>query len=71
MALGLLAGSTFFTLWLALEVIPAHIFYLKFFEERELELRFGRPYLEYKKAVPFLIPIFRNVSVHESTNGKS
>ncbi|VTR71263.1 conserved membrane hypothetical protein [Desulfosarcina cetonica] len=71
LALGLLAGSTFFTLWLALEVIPAHIFYLKFFEERELELRFGRPYLEYKKAVPFLIPIFRNVSVHESTNGKS
>jgi protein-S-isoprenylcysteine O-methyltransferase Ste14 len=70
LALGLLAGSTYFTLWLLIEVIPAHIFYLKFFEERELKLRFGSPYMEYKKNVPFLIPIFSNVSVPESINGK-
>ena len=49
LALGLLSGSTYFTLWLLIEVIPAHIFYLKFFEERELELRFGDPYMEYRK----------------------
>jgi len=31
---------------------------LKFFEELELELRFGSSYLEYKRRVPFLIPRF-------------
>ena len=32
--------------------------YLKAVEERELELRFGRDYLEYKKKVPMFIPRF-------------
>lgn len=68
LALGFLSGSTYFTLWLLIEVIPAHIFYLKFFEERELELRFGNSYLEYRKKVPFLIPNFRNVSAPEQTD---
>ena len=71
LALGFLSGSTYFALWLLIEIIPAHIFYIKFFEERELELRFGNPYLEYRKKVPFLIPRFRNVSVPESINGNS
>ena len=71
LALGLLAGSTYFTLWMLIEVIPAHIFYLKIFEERELELRFGSSYMEYRKKVPFLIPNFRNISVPESKNGNS
>lgn len=71
LALGLLAGSKYFTLWLLIEVIPSHIFYLKFFEERELELRFGHPYLEYKKRVPFLIPKIRNVSGTETINGNA
>jgi len=39
-----------------LGIIPAHILFLKFFEELELELRFGSSYLEYKRRVPFLIP---------------
>jgi protein-S-isoprenylcysteine O-methyltransferase Ste14 len=30
--------------------------FLKYFEEKELELRFGDSYLEYKKSVPFLVP---------------
>lgn len=55
-ALGLIAGSTYFVLYTVLLHIPAHIFYLKFFEEVELELRFGESYLDYKKRVPFLIP---------------
>ena len=71
LALGSLSGSTYFTLWLLIEVIPAHIFYLKFFEERELELRFGDPYMEYRKNVPFLIPGFRNIYVPESRNGNA
>ena len=37
-------------------LIPAHIFYLKIYEEKELELKFGEEYLEYKKEVPFLLP---------------
>jgi len=49
-------GSTFATVAVVLAVIPAHILFLKYFEEKELELRFGQPYLEYKKTVPFLLP---------------
>lgn len=58
LAVGLGSGSTFLTLAVLLGIIPAHIFFLKFFEELELELRFGTSYLEYKKNVPFLIPKF-------------
>lgn len=62
-ALGLMAGSTYWLLWTLLEVIPVHIFYLKFFEELELEIRFGEPYLEYQNQTSFLIPrIKRNSS---------
>ena len=71
LALGLLSGSTYFTLWLLIEVIPAHVFYLKFFEERELGLRFGNPYLEYRREVPFLFPGVRSSSAPESLNGTS
>ncbi len=53
---GLVPGSTFITLGALLGIIPAHIFFLKYFEELELELRFGSAYLEYKRNVPFLIP---------------
>jgi protein-S-isoprenylcysteine O-methyltransferase Ste14 len=68
LGLGLLPGSTYYTLFVLLVFIPAHIFYLKFFEEKELELRFGQPYIEYKKRVPFLIPNFRNISITEPGN---
>ena len=53
LALGFVSGSTFITLVVLLGLIPAHIFFLKYFEELELELRFGEPYKEYKQAVPF------------------
>ena len=33
-----------------------YVFYVKAVEEKELELRFGREYLEYKKKVPMFIP---------------
>lgn len=58
LAVGLGSGSTFLTLVILLGWIPAHIFFLKSFEELELELRFGESYLEYKKSVPFLISNF-------------
>jgi protein-S-isoprenylcysteine O-methyltransferase Ste14 len=54
--LGLLVGSTYMTLGALLVVIPVHVFYLKYFEEYELKLRLGQPYVEYKQRVPFLLP---------------
>lgn len=51
-----ITGSTFATLAVVLGIIPAHILFLKYFEEKELELRFGESYLEYKTKVPFLLP---------------
>ncbi len=59
LALGCASNSTFILLAVSLGLIPAHIFFLKYFEELELELRFGESYLEYKQNVPFLIPKFR------------
>jgi protein-S-isoprenylcysteine O-methyltransferase Ste14 len=60
--IGLLIGSSFFTLWSLIGFIPAIIFWLKFVEERELEMRFGQSYREYKQRVPFLIPSFRKMN---------
>ena len=67
-AVGLLKGSIFLILWSLIVIIPAHICFLKFFEERELEFRIGQPYTDYKKRVPFLIPNFRNISKLETRN---
>jgi protein-S-isoprenylcysteine O-methyltransferase Ste14 len=51
-----ISGSMLLTLHVLLGIIPAHLFFLKFFEELELELRFGESYRQYKQKVPFLIP---------------
>lgn len=56
LAIGFISGSTLLTLFALLGIIPAHLFCLKFFEEFELELRFGESYKQYKQKVPFLIP---------------
>lgn len=56
LGLSLLIGSTVLTLFVLIGLVPAHLFFLKFFEECELELRLGLPYLQYKREVPFLIP---------------
>jgi protein-S-isoprenylcysteine O-methyltransferase Ste14 len=56
LALAFASASTFVLLAASLGLIPTHAFFLKYFEEIELELRFGDSYLEYKKTVPFLIP---------------
>ena len=57
-ALGIafIVGSRLLTLAVLLGLIPAHLFFLKYFEEYELELRFGDSYRQYKQDVPFLIP---------------
>jgi protein-S-isoprenylcysteine O-methyltransferase Ste14 len=58
LAFSLISGSTLSTLGVLLGLIPDHIFFLKYFEELELELRFGEAYKEYKQRTPFLIPRF-------------
>ena len=59
LAIAFVSGSTLVTLAVILGLIPSHLFFLKYFEELELELRFGESYLEYKRRVPFLFPSFR------------
>jgi len=56
LALGFISASTVFTLAVLIGLIPVHIYFLKYFEELELELRFGESYKEYKQKTPFLIP---------------
>jgi protein-S-isoprenylcysteine O-methyltransferase Ste14 len=58
LAIGFISGSTLFTLYVLLGIIPAHLFFLKFFEEFELELRLGESYKAYKLKTSFLIPTF-------------
>ncbi len=55
-SLAFASSSTFVLLAASLGLIPAHAFFFKYFEELELELRFGESYLEYRKNVSFLIP---------------
>ena len=45
-----------FLLWVLVVVSPAWLIFLRVYEERELEIRFGKPYLEYKAATPFFWP---------------
>jgi len=56
--LGLALGlrSVFLLAWTGLGLFPAVVFFLKVYEERELEHRFGLSYLEYKAKTPFLVP---------------
>ena len=56
--LAILIGSvSALALVLALAVLL--LVYIKFLEEKEMELRFGEAYREYRKQTPFLIPRFR------------
>ena len=55
-AVGIWFQSGLFVLWACLLVIPALLFFVKLFEERELEIRFGTGYLDYKARTPMLFP---------------
>ena len=60
LALGLSLGvwfqSILFVLWVLILFAPALLFIVKVYEERELEIRFGVSYLEYKSRTPLLFP---------------
>jgi len=55
-SVGLWLQSALFLLWLLGLFTPALLFYVKVYEERELEIRFGEPYRRYRAATPFLWP---------------
>jgi protein-S-isoprenylcysteine O-methyltransferase Ste14 len=55
-AVGLWLRSTLFVLWAIAAVIPAVLVFLKVYEERELEIRFGEAYRNYKAKTPMLWP---------------
>ena len=55
-SLGIWFQSALFVLWVLVLFAPALLFFVKVFEERELELRFGASYLKYKSRTPMLLP---------------
>ena len=55
-ALGLWLQSALFALWVLLWLAPAFVFFLKVYEERELEIRLGKSYLKYRAKTPFMWP---------------
>ena len=56
LSLGIWFQSTLFVLWVLILFAPALLFFVKVYEERELEIRFGTSYLEYKSRTPMLFP---------------
>ena len=56
LSLGIWFQSALFVLWVVILFAPALLFFLKVFEERELEIRFGASYLDYKFRTPMLFP---------------
>lgn len=54
--MGLWFQSLLFVVWVLADVTPALLFFVRHFEERELELRFGESYRDYRRSTPFLIP---------------
>ncbi|MHA1967333.1 MAG: methyltransferase family protein [Candidatus Hodarchaeales archaeon] len=64
LSLGLFFQSTWFIMWVFTLVLPAWIFFLKCYEEKELEIRFGDTYREYKTRTPILLPI--NIRLQKS-----
>lgn len=56
LALGIWFQSTLFVFWVLFLFTPALLFFVKVYEERELEIRFGASYLEYKSRTPMLFP---------------
>jgi len=56
LSLGIWFQSLLFMVWVLFVFAPALLFFVKVYEERELEFRFGASYLEYKSKTPMLFP---------------
>ncbi len=69
--LGLWLQSSLFLIWLLAILSPAMLVFLKVYEERELEIRFGDAYLEYKTQTPMLLPSKpKTQKLTQNTGGK-
>ena len=55
-SVGLRYRSAWFVVWVIAIVSPGWIFFVRRYEERELEIRFGQPYLDYKARTAFIWP---------------
>ena len=56
LSLGIWFQSALFVLWVIILFAPAYVFFVKVYEERELKIRFGASYLEYKSRTPMFFP---------------
>ena len=56
LSIGLLFQSALFVIWVLVLAAPAWVVYLKLYEERELEIRFGPSYRAYRARTSFLWP---------------
>jgi protein-S-isoprenylcysteine O-methyltransferase Ste14 len=56
LSLGIWFQSVLFVLWVLTLFTPAVLFFVKVYEERELEIRFGEAYRGYKAKTSFLWP---------------
>jgi protein-S-isoprenylcysteine O-methyltransferase Ste14 len=56
LSLGIWFQSMLFVLWVLILFAPALLVFVKVYEERELEIRFGASYLGYKSRTPMLFP---------------
>lgn len=56
LSLGIWFQSVLFVLWVLFLIAPALLVFVKVYEERELEIRFGASYLAYKSRTPMLFP---------------
>ena len=56
LSLGIWYQSVMFMLWVLILFAPALLVFVKVYEERELEFRFGASYLEYKSRTPMFFP---------------
>jgi protein-S-isoprenylcysteine O-methyltransferase Ste14 len=59
LSLGIWFQSVLFVLWVLVLVAPAVLFFIRVYEERELEIRFGEAYRLYRASTPFLWPSIR------------
>lgn len=56
LSVGLRFGSLWFASWVILSVSPGWVFFVRIYEERELEIRFGDSYRKYRARTPLLLP---------------
>ncbi len=61
LSLGIWFQAALFLLWVLIVLAPAYVFFAKVFEEKELEIRFGSSYLEYKSRTPMFFPGKTNI----------